>query len=398
MKNNNQNTSSKNKHNQGQGFLTRCIHAGQEPDPSTGAVSVPIYANSTYAQSAPGEHKGFVYGRGNNPTRHAFERLIANLEDGKYGFGFSSGMAACAAVFDLIPAGSHVIACHDLYGGTYRYFEKIRKHASNISFSYVDMSNLENLEKAITDKTKMIWIETPTNPLLQIIDIKAIANIAKKHDILSVVDNTFCSPFVQKPLQHGIDISLHSITKYIGGHSDLIGGAAIVQKDSLGEELKFIQNASGAILGPFESFMALRGLKTLGIRMERHCSNALNIAQHFKTHPAVENILYPGLETHPGYKTAQEQMNGFGGMITIILKGDLNSSKNVLSEFQIFTLAESLGGVESLIEHPAIMTHASIPKEQREEIGIGDTLIRLSVGIEDVQDLIADLEQAFEHV
>lgn len=386
-------TSSK-KHNMMTGFATRCIHAGQEPDPSTGAVSVPIYANSTYAQDSPGEHKGYVYGRGNNPTRYAFERCIADLEDGTHGFAFSSGMAATTAIFDLLPAGSHIIACDDLYGGTYRFFERVRKDVANLTFSYVDMSNPAAIEGAITPDTKMIWTETPTNPLLKIVDLAAVSAIAKTHNLLSVADNTFCSPFVQNPLQHEIDITLHSITKYIGGHSDLIGGAVIVKDDELADRLKFIQNAAGAILGPFESFLALRGLKTLALRMERHCSNAMAIAQHFEGHDKVEKVYYPGLPSHPNHDVAARQMNGFGGMITMILKGDLESSRRVLSNFQIFTLAESLGGVESLIEHPAIMTHASIPAEQRAALGIGDTLIRLSVGVEDKDDLIADLEQA----
>lgn len=386
-------TSSK-KHNMMTGFATRCIHAGQEPDPSTGAVSVPIYANSTYAQDAPGEHKGYVYGRGNNPTRYAFERCIADLEGGTHGFAFSSGMAATTAIFDLLPAGSHIIACDDLYGGTYRFFERVRKDVANLTFSYVDMSNPAAIEGAITPDTKMIWTETPTNPLLKIVDLAAVSAIAKTHNLLSVADNTFCSPFVQNPLQHEIDITLHSITKYIGGHSDLIGGAVIVKDDELADRLKFIQNAAGAILGPFESFLALRGLKTLALRMERHCSNAMAIAQHFEGHDKVEKVYYPGLPSHPNHDVAARQMNGFGGMITMILKDDLESSRRVLSNFQIFTLAESLGGVESLIEHPAIMTHASIPAEQRAALGIGDTLIRLSVGVEDKDDLIADLEQA----
>jgi cystathionine gamma-lyase len=381
-----------------QKFSSRCIHAGQSPDPSTGAVSVPIYANSTYAQSAPGEHKGFVYGRGNNPTRYAFERCLADLEDGTHGFAFASGLAATCAVLDLLPAGSHIIACDDLYGGTFRLFERIRKETSNITITYVDMTKKGVLARSIKPNTKLIWVETPTNPLLKVISLKSVANAAKGKKILTVCDNTFASPALQRPLNHGFDITLHSITKYIGGHSDLIGGAVVVKDKKLAEKLKFIQNASGAILGPFESFLALRGLKTLSLRMERHGENAAKIASFLAKHKKIKSVTYPGRKGHPQHDIAVKQMSGFGGMITAELKGDLRAAKKFLSACKMFTLAESLGGVESLIEHPAIMTHASVPKEQREALGITDGLIRLSVGIEDADDLIADLEQALKKI
>ncbi len=380
------------------GFDTRCIHAGQSPDPSTGAVSQPIYVTSTYAQESPGEHKGFVYGRGNNPTRYAFERCIADLEDGTNGFAFASGLAATCAVLDLIPSGSHIVACDDLYGGTFRLFERVKKDATKTTVTYVDMTKPGALEKAIKPNTKMIWLESPTNPLMKIIDLKAVAAVAKKKKILTVCDNTFASPYIQQPLNHGFDIALHSITKYIGGHSDIIGGAIVVKDKDLADKLKFIQNATGGILGPFESFLALRGLKTLALRMERHSASAQKIAEYLAKHKKIAAVYYPGLKSHPQHAVAKKQMNGFGGMIAAVLKTDLKGSKKMLAACNIFTLAESLGGVESLIEHPAIMTHASVPKEQREALGISDGLIRLSVGIEDVNDLIADLEQALAKI
>lgn len=380
-------------------FSTRCIHGGQEHDPTTGAVNVPIYATSTYAQSAPGEHKGFVYARGNNPTRYAFERAIADLEDGTAAFAFGSGMAATGAVLDLMPAGSHMIASDDLYGGSFRLFERVRKETSGLSVSYVDMSKPENVIAAIKDNTKMIWIETPTNPLLKLTDIAEIAKIAKDKGLISVVDNTFATPVVQRPLTMGADIVVHSVTKYIGGHSDIIGGIAVVgDKQDLADKLKFIQNSTGGILGPFDSFLALRGVKTLDVRMERHCKSAGKIAEWLSNHPKVETVWYPGLASHPQHELAKKQMNGFGGMVTAVLKGDLEASRRMLSACRVFTLAESLGGVESLIEHPAIMTHASVPKEQREALGISDGLIRLSVGIESVEDLIADLDAALSKI
>ncbi len=377
-------------------FSTRCIHAGQEPDPTTGAVNVPIYATSTYAQSAPGEHKGFVYARGHNPTRHALERCIADLEDGTAGFAFGSGLAAMCAVLDLLPANAHMIASDDLYGGSYRLFERVRKQVSGLKVSYVDMTKPENIEKALTPETKMLWMESPSNPLLKLVDLEMATAFAKKHKLLSVADNTFATPCNQKPLNYGADIVVHSITKYIGGHSDIIGGVVVVNDNDLADRLKFIQNSTGGILGPFDSFLALRGVKTLDVRMTRHTDSAMKIAQWLEKHPKIEKVYYPGLASHPQHDLAKKQMQGFGGMVTAIMKGDLDASRRMLSACEIFTLAESLGGVESLIEHPAIMTHASIPKEEREKLGISDGLIRLSVGIEDVDDLIADLSAALD--
>lgn len=377
-----------------QKFSTRCIHAGQSPDPTTGAVSMPIYATSTYAQAAPGEHKGFVYARGNNPTRYAFERALADLEDGTNGFAFGSGLAAMCAVLDLLPAQSHMIASDDLYGGSYRLFERIKKDSAGLSVTYVDMTKPAEILAALKPNTKMLWVETPTNPLLKLTDLDMAAAFAKQHNLISVVDNTFATPWIQRPLNFGIDIVIHSITKYIGGHSDIIGGAVVVGDAALAERLKFIQNSTGGILGPFDSFLALRGIKTLAVRMERHCQSAEKIAHWLESHPKIEQVFHPSLPSHPQYALAQKQMHRGGGMITAVMKGDIDFAKKMLTACKIFTLAESLGGVESLIEHPAIMTHASIPKDQREKLGILDGLIRLSVGIEDADDLIADLEQA----
>jgi cystathionine gamma-lyase len=380
-------------------FSTRCIHGGQSPDPLTGAVNVPIYATSTYAQTAPGEHKGFVYARGHNPTRFAFERAIADLEEGLGGYAFGSGLAAMCAILDLLPSGSHMIASDDLYGGSYRLFERVRKDSSGLTVSYIDMSDPENVIAAITPQTKMIWIETPTNPLLKLTDIAAIAAIAKKKNILTVVDNTFATPRLQRPLTMGCDIVIHSVTKYLGGHSDIIAGVVVIGDNAdLNDRMKFIQNATGGILSPFDSFLALRGVKTLDVRMERHCQSAQKIAEYLEKHSKVERVYYPGLQSHPQHDLAKRQMDGFGGMITAVVKGDIESSRRMLSACRIFTLAESLGGVESLIEHPAIMTHASVPKAQREALGISDGLIRLSVGIESASDLIADLDAALGQV
>ncbi len=375
-------------------FSTRCIHGGQQHDPTTGAVNVPIYQTSTYAQSAPGEHKGFVYARGHNPTRHAFERAMADLEDGIAGYGFGSGMAAMDAILDLLPVNAHMIASDDLYGGSYRLFERVRKGTTGLTVTYVDMSDVKNVTDAIKPDTKMIWVETPTNPLLKLTDIAAVAAVAKKHNLLSVIDNTFATPALQRPLTLGIDIVVHSATKYIGGHSDVIGGVVVVNSQDLADKLKFIQNATGGILGPFDSFLALRGVKTLDVRMERHCVSGLKVAAWLEKHPKIEKVFYPGLLSHPQHALAKKQMSGFGGMITAVIKGDLDASRRMLSACKVFTLAESLGGVESLIEHPAIMTHASIPKEQREALGISDGLIRLSIGIESADDLISDLDEA----
>jgi cystathionine gamma-lyase len=375
-------------------FSTRTIHAGQQHDPSTGAVMVPIYATSTYAQESPGVHKGFEYSRSQNPTRMAFERCIADLESGAHGFAFASGLAAIATILELLDAGDHVIATDDLYGGSFRLFDKVRKRSSGLQFSFVDLSDVKAIEAAIRPNTKMIWIETPTNPLLRLSDLAAIAGLAKRKKLLTVADNTFASPYVQRPLELGIDIVMHSTTKYLNGHSDIIGGCVVVGSDELGERMRFLQNAIGAIAGPFDSFLALRGLKTLALRMERHCDNALAIARRLETHAKVARTIYPGLASHPQHALAKKQMSAFGGIVTLVLKGGLAATKRVLERTELFTLAESLGGVESLIEHPAIMTHASIPSEQRERIGISDSLVRLSVGVEDVSDLIADLEQA----
>lgn len=377
-------------------FATRVIHAGQEHDPTTGAVMQPIYQTSTYAQESPGVHKGFVYARGANPTRHAYERCIADLENGTHGFAFASGMAAISTMLELFPAGSNIIAMDDVYGGTYRLFEKVRRDSAGLSFSYVDLTKPENLESAITPETKLIWLETPTNPLLKIVDIEAISKIARKHGITVGCDNTFASPYCQRPLDFGADIVMHSATKYLGGHSDVIGGVLVVKDSGLGDRLAFLQNSIGGIQAPFDSFLALRGLKTLALRLERSSSNAMALAEWMEAHPAIDRVNYPGLKSHPGHEIAARQMNAFGGMVTIFLKGGLDAARTMLERVELFTLAESLGGVESLIEHPGIMTHASIPPERRAELGVDDALVRLSVGIEDLVDLRRDLEQALK--
>jgi len=384
------------KHNDAWGFETRAIHAAQEFDEATGAVITPIYATSTYAQIAPGVNKGYDYARSQNPTRFAYERVVANLEGGTAGFAFASGLAAASTVLEVLDSGSHVIAMDDIYGGTYRLFERVRKRSANLDFTYVDLTKPELLASAIKPNTRMIWIETPTNPLLKLVDLEAIAALAKKHNLITVADNTFASPRIQRPIEYGFDIVLHSATKYLNGHSDIIGGVVVVgDKAQLHEQIGFLQNAVGGIAGPFDSFLAHRGVKTLGLRMERHCSNALAIAQWLEKHSKVERVIYPGLPSHPQHALAKKQMqNGFGGMISAVLKGGTEAAKTVLTRCQVFTLAESLGGIESLIEHPAVMTHASIPAEVRKKIGIDDGLIRLSVGIENEVDLIADLEQA----
>jgi cystathionine gamma-lyase len=375
-------------------FGTRAIHAGQTPDPSTGAIMTPIYATSTYVQESPGVHKGFEYSRSQNPTRFAYERCVADLEGGTHGFAFASGLAAMATILDLLDSGDHVIVSDDLYGGTFRLFERVRKRSAGLQFTFTDMSSPEAIVKAIRPNTRMIWVETPSNPLLKIIDLAAVGMLAKEHGLLAVSDNTFASPCLQRPIEFGFHLVVHSATKYIGGHSDLVGGIAVTANGELGERLAFLQNAVGGIAGPFDSFLALRGLKTLHLRMERHSSNAQHLAEWLAQHPSVERVLYPGLSGHEGYEIARRQMSAFGGMMSVILKGDLAYARRVLERLRIFALAESLGGVESLAEHPAIMTHASIPAEQRRALGISDTLIRLSVGIEDVADLKRDLEQA----
>jgi cystathionine gamma-lyase len=377
-------------------FATRTIHGGQFPDPTTGAVMVPIYATSTYVQSSPGEHKGFEYSRSHNPTRFAFERCIADLESGTAGFAFASGLAAASTILEILDSGAHVIASDDLYGGSFRLFDKVRKRSAGLAFSFVDMGDLAAIEAAITPETRMIWVETPTNPMLRLADLSGIAALAKKHGLITVADNTFASPFVQRPLELGFDIVMHSATKYLNGHSDVVAGVAVVGDNAeIAEKLKFLQNAVGAVLGPFDSFLALRGVKTLALRMQRACDSALAIAKWLSTRKDVERVIYPGLPSHPQHELAKRQMlGGFGGIISVELKGDVSTAKRMLERTRLFTLAESLGGVESLIEHPAIMTHASIPADQRAALGISDTLIRLSVGIEDCEDLIADLSEA----
>ncbi len=378
------------------GFATRAIHAGQKPDPATGAIMTPIYATSTYVQDAPGVHKGFEYSRSHNPTRFALEDCIADLENGLAGFAFASGLAAISSILELLDSGDHVIAMDDIYGGTYRLFENVRRRSSGLSFSFVDLSNLSKLEAAVTSKTKMIWIESPSNPLLKMVDLKAVANFAKSKNIITVCDNTFCSPWVQRPLDHGVDIVMHSTTKYLNGHSDVIGGVAVVAKSqtNLREQLSFLQNAVGAVAGPFDSYLVLRSLKTLPIRMERHCENAKKVAEFLDTHKKVNRVFYPGLTSHPQHDLALRQMHAFGGMVTAVLNGGLSETEEFLKRCKIFALAESLGGVESLIEHPAIMTHASVPPDVRESLGITDTLVRLSIGIEDAGDLIEELDYA----
>ena len=378
------------------GFATRAIHAGQKPDPATGAIMTPIYATSTYVQDAPGVHKGFEYSRSHNPTRFALEDCIADLENGLAGFAFASGLAAISSILELLNSGDHVIAMDDIYGGTYRLFENVRRRSSGLSFSFVDLSNLSKLEASVTSKTKMIWIESPSNPLLKMVDLQAVANFAKSKNIITVCDNTFCSPWVQRPLDHGVDIVMHSTTKYLNGHSDVIGGVAVVAKSqtNLREQLSFLQNAVGAVAGPFDSYLVLRSLKTLPIRMERHCENAKKVAEFLDTHKKVNRVFYPGLTSHPQHDLALRQMHAFGGMVTAVLNGGLSETEEFLKRCKIFALAESLGGVESLIEHPAIMTHASVPPDVRESLGITDTLVRLSIGIEDAGDLIEELDYA----
>ena len=381
--------------NKNLGLGTLAIHGGQSPDPSTGAVMPPIYATSTYAQSSPGEHQGFEYSRTHNPTRFAYERCVAVLEGGSRGFAFASGMAATSTLLELLDSGDHVIAMDDIYGGSYRLFERVRTRSAGLSFSLVDLTDPAKFEAAITSKTRLVWIETPTNPLLKIVDIAAIAAIAKRHGLLVVVDNTFASPALQRPLSLGADVVMHSATKYLNGHSDMVGGMLVVGDNAeLGEQLAFLQNSIGAVQGPFDSFLALRGLKTLHLRMRAHCENAMALAEFLQAHPAVEEVIYPGLASHPHHALAKQQMEGFGGMLSIRLKGGFDAAKHFCERLELFTLAESLGGVESLANHPAVMTHASIPPARRAELGIGDELVRLSVGVEAVGDLQRDLQFA----
>ena len=377
------------------GLGTLAIHGGQSPDPSTGAVMPPIYATSTYAQSSPGVHQGFEYSRTHNPTRFAYERCAAALEGGSRGFAFASGLAATSTLLELLDSGDHVIAMDDLYGGSYRLFERVRRRSAGLSFSFVDLTDPAQFEAAITPKARLVWIETPTNPLLKIVDIAAIAAIAKQHGLLVAVDNTFASPILQRPLEHGADIVMHSATKYLNGHSDMVGGMLVVGDNAeLGEQLAFLQNSVGAVQWPFDIFLALRGLKTLHLRMRAHCDNALALAQWLQSHDAVTEVIYPGLPSHPHHALAKRQMDGFGGMLSIRVKGGFEAAKKFCERLELFTLAESLGGVESLVNHPAVMTHASIPLSWRAQLGIGDELVRLSVGIEALEDLRRDLAHA----
>jgi cystathionine gamma-lyase len=375
------------------GFGTLAIHAGQSPDPTTGAVMTPIYQTSTFAQESPGKHRGYEYSRSDNPTRTAYQECIAALEGAKHALAFSSGLATTDCILHTLKPGDHVISCDDVYGGTFRIFDKVYQNLG-LEFTYVDMNDLAKVERAFKPNTKLVWLETPTNPMLKVIDIEAVTSLARKHGALSVVDNTFMSAYFQKPLKLGADIVVHSVTKYMNGHSDVVGGVLATSNISLYEKLKFFQNAVGAVPAPMECFLVMRGLKTLHVRMERHAQNAMAIAKFLETHPKIEKVIYPGLESHPQHAIAKKQMSGFGGMITFIMKGGLSEARQFLEKVRVFTLAESLGGVESLIEHPAIMTHASIPAETRKALGISDSLVRISVGIEDLVDLKADLTQA----
>ena len=376
------------------GLGTKAIHAGQSPDPSTGAIMTPIYATSTYVQKSPGVHQGYEYSRTQNPTRNAYERCVAALESGTHGFAFASGLAAAATVLEMLDSGAHVIAMDDLYGGTFRLFDKVRKRSAGLQFSFIDMTQPGAIEAAIQPNTKMIWVETPTNPMLKLVDLADVARIGRAHGLATVVDNTFASPILQRPIELGCDIVLHSATKYLNGHSDIVGGVLVTANAEIAQQLGFLQNAVGAVQGPFDSFLALRGLKTLHLRVERTCANALEIAQFLEAHPSVEKVIYPGLASHPQHTLAKAQMSGFGGIISVVIKGGLAAATKMLERCELFALAESLGGVESLIEHPAIMTHASIPAEKRAELGMSDGLIRLSVGVENVADLIAELRAA----
>jgi cystathionine gamma-lyase len=376
------------------GLGTRAIHAGQQPDPSTGAIMTPIYATSTYVQQSPGKHKGYEYSRTQNPTRMAYERCVADLEGGVAGFAFASGLAAAATVLDLLDSGSHVIAMDDLYGGSYRLFEKVRRRSAGLDFSFIDLNDTSALKAALRPNTRLIWAETPTNPMLKLVDLSKVAAFAKKHGLILVVDNTFCSPMIQRPLEFGADLVLHSATKYLNGHSDIVGGVVVAGNRELTEKMAFLQNSVGAVAGPFDAFLAMRGLKTLHLRMKAHCDGALDLARWLQKHPKVERVIYPGLEDHPQHALARRQMDGFGGIISVEVKGGLKEARRMLERCELFALAESLGGVESLIEHPAIMTHASVPAANRKRLGISDSLIRLSVGVENVDDLRNELLHA----
>jgi len=376
------------------GLGTRAIHAGQSPDPSTGAIMTPIYATSTYVQSSPGVHQGYEYSRTQNPTRMAYERCLADLEGGNAGFAFASGLAAAATVLDLLDSGSHIIAMDDLYGGTYRLFERVRKRSAGLDFSFIDLNDRAALKAALKPNTRMIWAETPTNPMLKLVDLTMLGEFAKKHGLILVVDNTFCSPMLQRPIEYGAHLVLHSATKYLNGHSDMVGGIVVANGKDMAEQMGFLQNSVGAVAGPFDSFLAMRGLKTLHLRMRAHCAGAGELAVWLEKHPAIEKVIYPGLKSHPQHALAKRQMDGFGGIISAEVKGGLKKSRRMLERCQLFALAESLGGVESLIEHPAIMTHASVPAANRKRLGISDGLIRLSVGVEDIADLRAELDAA----
>ena len=381
--------------NSKQGLGTRAIHAGQSPDPSTGAIMTPIYATSTYVQASPGVHQGFEYSRSHNPTRFAWERCIADLEGGTRGFAFASGLAATSTILELLDSGSHVVVMDDVYGGTYRLFERVRRRSAGLDFSFIDLNDDDALAAAIKPNTKMIWAETPTNPMLKVVDLAKLGEFAKKHGLILVVDNTFCSPMLQRPLEFGASIVMHSATKYLNGHSDMVGGVAIVGNNAeLAEQMTFLQNAIGGVQGPFDSFLALRGLKTLHLRMRAHCANAMELAQWLDTHPAIEKVIYPGLASHPQHELAKQQMDGFGGLISVYVRGGLPAARRMMERCKLFGLAESLGGVESLINHPAIMTHASVPADRRTALGIHDNLVRLSVGVEDVADLRIELDTA----
>ena len=385
------------KSSKAQGLGTRAIHAGQSPDPSTGAIMTPIYATSTYVQQSPGVHKGFEYTRSHNPTRFAFEDCVASLEGGSKGYAFASGLAATSTILETLDTGSHVIAMDDMYGGTFRLFERVRRRSAGLDFSYLDLNDEAALKAAIKPNTRMIWVETPTNPMLKLVDLGKLGKFAKKHGLILVVDNTFSSPMLQRPLEFGADIVMHSATKYLNGHSDIVAGIAIVGDNTeLRDKMTFLQNAVGGIAGPFDSFLALRGLKTLHLRMRAHCDNAMELAKWLQKHPALERVIYPGLKSHPQHALAARQMDGFGGMISIEVKGGLRKARRMMERCQLFGLAESLGGVESLINHPAIMTHASVPADKRKRLGISDALVRLSVGVEDVADLRAELKYALE--
>jgi cystathionine gamma-lyase len=377
------------------GLGTRAIHAGQSPDPTTGAVMTPIYATSTYVQRSPGDHQGFEYSRSHNPTRFAYEDCVAALEGGRRGYAFASGLAATSTALEVLDSGCHVICMDDVYGGTYRLFERVRRRSAGLEFSFVDLDNLDAVAAALRPNTKMIWCETPTNPMLKLVDIARLAQFAREKGLILAVDNTFCSPILQRPLELGAHLVMHSATKYLNGHSDIIGGMLVVGDNAeLEEQLTFLQNAVGGVQGPFDSFLALRGLKTLHLRMRAHCENALALAQWLETHPKVRKVIYPGLESHPQHALAKQQMHGFGGMVSVVLDTDLAGTRRMMERCQLFALAESLGGVESLINHPAIMTHASVPAENRAKLGIHDNLVRLSVGVEDLVDLSAELEDA----